>query len=192
MSRSISPARLPFRAHMTRVLVHGTSANVEFIPISLDPTTPTVRNAAPRGFGTVIEGAGVTAWVHFSIPLPRTAEVFLADLQPKADARTFVEYALIYFMTGDEETGGGGTQVKAVHIYDGAREIAAYTQLALEGDLSEVRNELSENRNAFKVNALIRSALGISVFVTFGTRLDDAGPPTTITFTAAGADSYLY
>jgi hypothetical protein len=55
MSRSINPERLPFRAHMTRVLVHGTSANVEFIPVSSNPAIPTIRNANPRGIGRVIE-----------------------------------------------------------------------------------------------------------------------------------------
>jgi len=175
---------------MTRVLVHGTAANVEVIPRSSSPSA--LGNATPRGMGTVIEGNGVEAWVHFSIRLPRTAEVFLADPSPKADARTFVEYALIYFTTNDENNVESSAQIREVHIYDGAREIAAYTDLALEGDFSEVRNELLENANAFKVNSLIRSALGISVYVTFGTTLDPPMQPGTITFTAAGADSYLY
>jgi hypothetical protein len=116
-----------------------------------------------EGFGVTFRGRGSTFnWFHFAIPTP----VITRDTRVRLQ-KVFLLYAIDTWAL-----------VRAIHVWDGPRQIKRHDGLALTGDHQwwlDAQNTFAADNNT------IWLGVGISVGIQFG---QDAN----VRFTSAGAD----
>jgi hypothetical protein len=138
---------------LNAVWVHGTAFTVE--------NETDLVGVDRRGYGTLFRARPQTTnWFHVSIPAP----VIIDDQRPLLE-RVWVLYDATY-----------SVMVKAVHVWDGARQVATFNQI-----------HMSENSWDISPPKTIVAGLGVSVAVAFPQDIWE-GPLTKVLFTAAGAD----
>lgn len=139
--------------------VHGTAVQIE-----REGYFVTKQHA---GFGAIFRTHGAE-WFHFAIPTPVIVD----------GTRSSLKKVFVLFKTE------GTAKITNIHVYDGNAKIAAFDNIARDGDHSTVIDK--DNSWLVAPSPEIKFGLGISVNVNFG-------PPTklgvpAIMFVTAGAD----